>query len=140
MGIACGIGRVVHTEREVESAQRITRNAVDLGVKERAERRVHREGTNIAIGQIHAGGEHRDGQLATLLDTHGLQLAVQLHVFRCIKREFQPHIVERTGNHDTAVELDTAPCPTRAGHSGLGALGGGDVQRGIHRLTGELDI
>ena len=82
MHAAVGIGRVVHAEGEVEAAQGIARNLVDFGIEERAESGIHGDGSGVAVGQIHACGQHGDGQLASLLDAHGLQLAAHLHILR----------------------------------------------------------
>ena len=135
-----GIDGVVHTKREVDGAQGIARDMVDLGVEERAEGGVHREGAGIAAVQIHTRSEHGDSQLTSLLGSHRLQLAVQLHVLWGIERELQSHIVERLGDHNATVEVDTAPYSISIRDASLGALRSGNVQRGVHGVARKLDI
>ena len=140
MALSCGIGGVVHAEGHVDGAQGIARNGVNLRVEERRKGRVHGEGTGVAVVQVHARSEHGHRQLATMLDAHGLQLAVQLHVLGGIEGELQSHVVERPGNLDTTVEGHAAPYPAVVRHSSLGALGSGNVECGVHGFASELDI
>ena len=135
-----GIDGIVHTKRKVNGTQGIARNLVDLGVKERAEGGVHREGIGIAAVQIHTRSKHGDGQLASLFNTHRLQFAVQLHILWGIQRELKSHIVKRLGNHDTTIEVDAPSYSITARNGSLGAFHSSNVQRGVHRITRKLNI
>ena len=140
MRIARRVGGVVHAHREVQRAQGVAGDAVDLAVEERAQGGVHGEGTGVAVGQIHARSEHGDSEFAALFATHGLQLAVDHHVLGGVEGELHTHVVERLGDLHTAVEIDATSHTAGAGNGGLGALGGGDVERGVHGVASELDI
>ena len=138
--IARRVGGVVHAHREVQRAQGVAGDAVDLAVEERAQGGVHGEGAGVAVGQIHARGEHGDGELAALFATHGLQFAVDNHVLGCVEGKLHTHVVERLGNLHTAIKIDAASRTAGTGNGGFGALGGGDVERWVHGVAGELDV
>ena len=140
MHISRGISRVVHTDGKVQRTQGIACNLVDFRIKERAECTIHTEGSRVAVSQIHARGEHGDGQLTTLFDTHRHQLVVELHVLGSIQRECHAHVVKRLGDDNATVEDNAAADTVGTGHASSDALCGLDVQRRIHRFARKLDI
>ena len=52
------IGSIIQTDGEVEGAQRITCDIVDLVLEEAAQGTVHGESAGVAISQIHTCSEH----------------------------------------------------------------------------------
>ena len=134
------IGAVIDAHAEVEGLEGRAGNVVDLTLEEAAEGRVHGELAGVAVGEIHAGGEHGHGNFPAFLGRHALQLAADGVVLRCIDDELQTHVVEGLGDDDTTVEGNTTIRTALAADSGLGVLGGGDVESGIHRIACELHI
>ena len=137
---AAGIGGVVDTHAQVEGLQRRPCDVVDLALQERAEGGVHGELVGVAAGEVHAGGEHRDGYLAALFGRHRGELAVDGIVLRCLDDELQAHVVERLGDDHATVEGHAAAGAFLVADGGLGALSGGDVQPWVHRVARKLHI
>ena len=100
---------VVHTEPDVEGTQCLTRDLVDLRVKEGGESRVHREARRVALSEVHARGEHGDSLLAALLNRHRLQLIMDRHVLWCIDGELQSHVLQGLRHLHATGEVDDAP-------------------------------
>ena len=140
MGLTRTIERLIDTEGEVKGAQGIARDAADLAIEERAQSGVHGEGLGITISQIHTRSQHGNSQLASLLDTQGLQLAMQLHIFGSIEGELQSHVLQSLGDDDATVEIDTTPYPIVARYGSFSTFGGSNVQRRIHQVARELNI
>ena len=65
---------------------------------------------------------------------------MQLHVLGSVQRKLQTHIVERLGNLDSAVEVDTSSYTVGVSNIGLDTLCGRDVQRGVHGVACKLHI
>ena len=137
---ATGIGGVVDADTDVDGLQGGTCDVVDLTLQERAEGSVHGEAGSAAVGQIHAGGEHRDGNLTAFFLRQGRELAVDGIVFRRLDDELQSHVVEGLGDDHATVERHVPAYAAFVGHVGLGALCGRDVQPGIHGVARKLHI
>ena len=140
MRLSCGIGGVVEAHLQVDTLQGTCRDVVDLALQERAQCGVHRERIGVAIGQIHAGGEHGDGELTALFLAHRVELALHLGILWGFDDEHQAHVLQRLGDDHAAVEQHAAALTIFRTHGGTMALGGRDVQRGIAGLAGELHV
>ena len=135
---AAGIGGVVDAYAYVEGLQGRTGDIIDLALQEGTEGGVHRESVGVAVGQIHACGEHGDGNLATFFIRHGVQLTADTVILRSFDNKLQSHVVESFGDNHATVESNITAHTTLIGHAGLGALCGGDVQLGIHGIACEF--
>ena len=100
---------VVHAEGEVEGAQGVARYGIDLRVEEGAEGAVHGECVGIAVGEIHARGEHRHGYLSAVLRRHCHQLIMNLLVVRGVDDKLQTHIVKRLREFHATLERHATP-------------------------------
>ena len=136
-----GVGdAVVHAEPDVERAQCLARDLIDLRVEEGGERRVHGETRRVTLGEIHARGEHGDGLLATLLYRHRLQLVMDCHVLRGVDGELQSHVLQGLRHFHATDEIDDTPVARRGPYGRLRRLGGCERQPRVHRVAGELDV
>ena len=138
--VSAGVGHVVESEAQVERSQGFACDVVDLTLEEGTQGVVHRESAGVSVGQIHAGGEHGDGQFSAFVDTHGVELVADGHILRGVDGELEPHVFEGFGNDDAAFEVDDTPIAPVGRDGGLGGFGGRDVEPRVHRVAGELNI
>ena len=140
MGVAGSIRALVKTETEIYRAHGTLGDVVDLALKEGVKGTVHREPAGIAIGEIHACGEHGDGELATLLHTHGCQLVLDTHVIGGIEGKLQSHVSKGLSHLHTTLEVDTAATGGLCTYEGFHLLSGSEVEAGIHDVAIKLNI
>ena len=129
-----------HIEVEPHRLHGFSCHTVDFRLQERTQGIVHGERTGVAIGEIHARCQHGNGHLATSFHRHGLQLVADTHVIGCIDDKFESQLTECLGKFHTAIEIHY---PTRSRafiHGRLHMLGGSDVETGIKRVAGKLDV
>ena len=128
-----------HAEVESHRAHRLASHVVDFVLEERRQGVVHRKLVGVAVGEIHARGEHGHCHLAATLGGERLELVADGHVVRGVDNELEAQIVERLGELDTTVEVYGTTAAALA-YGGLDALGSGDVQLRVHGVARELDV